>query len=238
MRYLLCFAAAICCLSASRAWSEPPAVKHPAVVRVNVQDGNRMQSHGSGTLIETNFRHGLVITNWHVVRDAKGQIDVTFPGGHRSTASILRVDKDWDLAALAIWKPEGVEPVALAGEVPKIGHPLTIIGYGKGDYRSASGQCVKFVSPGNNLPFEMLELTAAARSGDSGGPILNEQGELAGVLFGSARGRTNGSHCDRVRKFVSSVHGKFMKLKPQAPVEVSGEQPAGETVVSTTVESS
>ena len=33
----------------------------------------------------------------------------------------------------------------------------------------------------------MLELSAAARDGDSGGPIFNSHGELAGVLFGASR---------------------------------------------------
>jgi len=47
-----------------------------------------------------------VITNWHVVRDARGPITVLFPSGFRSGASILATDEAWDLAALAIWRPE------------------------------------------------------------------------------------------------------------------------------------
>ncbi len=58
---------------------------------------------------------------------------------------------------------------------------------------------MQYLSPGGNNPFELLEVAVAARDGDSGGPILNAQGELAGVLFGAARGRTAGSFCGRVQ---------------------------------------
>jgi hypothetical protein len=52
---------------------------------------------------------------------------------------------------------------------------------------------------------EMVEVSAAARQGDSGGPILNDRGELAGVLFGSASGTTSGSYCGRVRWFLDPL---------------------------------
>jgi len=57
--------------------------------------------------------HGLVVTNWHVVRDATGLVDVVFPDGFHSHATPLKVDQDWDLAALVVWKPN-VEPVKIA----------------------------------------------------------------------------------------------------------------------------
>ena len=62
------------------------------------------------------------------------------------------------------------------------------------------------------MPSEMVELSAAARNGDSGGPILNSRGELAGVLFGTAFGRTTGSYCGRLRWFLASVEGDFRSL--------------------------
>lgn len=183
---------------------------HPAVVRVVVSEGETM-SLGSGTLVATRGRHGLVVTNWHVVRDARGPINVIFPDGFRSGASLLGTDADWDLAALAIWRPN-VEPVQLSKHAPQLDEPLSIAGYGSGKYRSASGRCVQYISPGGNHPFEMLELSAAARDGDSGGPIFNDQGELAGVLFGAARGRTAGSYCGRVKWFLNSVSARFDAL--------------------------
>jgi hypothetical protein len=51
----------------------------------------------------------------------------------------------------------------------------------------------------------MVEVSAQARQGDSGGPILNERGELAGVLFGAGFGTTSGSYAGRVKQFLIGV---------------------------------
>lgn len=176
---------------------------HPAVVRVVAQERNA-ESHGSGTLIDVREDCGLVVTNWHVVRDAVGKIEVRFPGGFVSPARVRKADKVWDLAALVIWRPP-VEPVRISRQPPRRGEPLTIAGYGPGTYRAVAGRCTQYVAPGVNYPPEMVELSAEARQGDSGGPIFNDQGELAGVLFGAARGTTTGSYGGRVREFLASI---------------------------------
>ncbi len=154
---------------------------------------------------------GLVLTNWHVVRDAAGQVGVIFPDGFRSAATVARIDRDWDLAALVVWRPN-VAPIPVASQPPRPGDMLTIAGYGSGPYRAVSGRCTEYVAPAENLPYEMVELDAPARQGDSGGPILNSRGELAGVLFGTGFGRTTGSYCGRVRWFLASVEGDFQRL--------------------------
>jgi hypothetical protein len=204
--WCICWAA----LAAASAVAAPPqlgpldrAAPHPAVVRI-VAPGRDSVSYGSGTLVDVSDRHGLVVTNWHVVNEATGPISVVFPDGFRSGASVQSVDRDWDLAALAIWKPPAA-PVPLAQQPPRPGDRLTIAGYGSGQYRAASGRCTQYVAPGTRFPFEMVELAASARQGDSGGPIFNDRGELAGVLFGEGRGRTAGSYCGRVQWFLSSV---------------------------------
>ncbi len=181
-----------------------------AVVRVAVAEGKGVMSYGSGTLVRCNKEHAVVVTNWHVVRDAAGEISVEFPDGFRSTATVLETDKTWDLAALSISPPK-VKPVAIAETMPKRGDELTIAGYGSGTYREATGQVTQYVAPGDDEPFEMVEVNVAARNGDSGGPIFNRRGYLAGVLFGSADGCTNGSHGNRVRWFL----GRALKKKSE-----------------------
>ena len=51
----------------------------------------------------------------------------------------------------------------------------------------------------------MVELDVEARQGDSGGPIFNQRGELAGVLFGAGQGTTIGSFAPRVESFLASL---------------------------------
>ncbi|MCS7304801.1 MAG: trypsin-like peptidase domain-containing protein [Thermoguttaceae bacterium] len=197
----------------------PSARPHPAVVRVIVQERGGM-SLGSGALVAVAGSYGLVVTNWHVVRDAAGPITVIFPDGFRSGATILKVDPEWDLAALAIWRPQA-DPIPLAAHMPRLGEPLTIVGYGNGQYRAATGRCLQYLSPSRHAPPEMIELSVAARQGDSGGPILNSEGQLAGVLFGASWGRTAGSSCTRVRSFLASLSPWF------TPAEVPNATLAG-----------
>ncbi len=203
--------------------SAPAQTPHPAVVRVTSID-REGASLGSGVLVAVNQTHGLVITNWHVVRDTAGTILVSFPDGFSSGAVVLKTDHTWDLAALAIWRPN-VPPVWLSAAPARPGEVLTIAGYGRDSYRAISGYCTEYLSPGGNNPSEIVEVNVAARQGDSGGPIFNARGELAGVLFGSSDSfltgqYTMGSYCGRVRLFVAAVGGDFQRL-PVNPAMVA-----------------
>jgi len=181
-----------------------PMPAHPAVVRVVVAEKDG-QSLGSGTLIDVKDPYALVVTNWHVIRDAAGEINVIFPDGFRSAARVVKHDVDWDLAALSIWKPN-TTPVRISTEVPKPGDPLTIAGYGSdGTFRAVAGRCTQYLSPSEKHPHEIVELSAVARQGDSGGPIFNQRGELAGVLFGSVDNTTSGSYGPRVLQFLDPL---------------------------------
>jgi hypothetical protein len=171
-------------------------------------------------LIDVRDQYGLVVTNWHVVRDSRGVVEVVFPDGFRSHARPLKVDSNWDLAALVIWRPP-IEPVKIASQPPRPGDALTIHGYGQGRYRSATGRCTTYYAPHPNFPHEMVELDVEARQGDSGGPIFNQSGELAGVLFGAGQGTTLGSFAPRVSNFLASLAPDIGQAKDQAQVAVA-----------------
>jgi hypothetical protein len=176
---------------------------HPAVVRI-VAPERSGTSLGSGVLVDINRSQGLVLTNWHVVRDSRSAVLVQFPNGFQTAGTVIRWDEAWDLAAIVIWKPPAT-PIPIAAAAPTIGEQLTIAGYGRGPYRAETGACTDYLSPATGYAREFVELAATARQGDSGGPILNEKGELAGVLFGQNSGRTIGSCSTRVRTFLASV---------------------------------
>jgi S1-C subfamily serine protease len=205
--------------------SLPGDVKpHPAVARIIVpEDGST--AYGSGTLVGVRDQHGLVVTNWHVVRDAVGMVEVVFPDGFRSNARPIQVDQDWDLAALVVWRPPGIEPVRIAAQPPRPGDVLTIHGYGRGKYRIATGRCTTYYAPQPNYPHEMVELDVEARQGDSGGPIFNQSGELAGVLFGAGQGTTMGAFSPRVRYFLAAVAPNLEQSNAQAQVAVADRPP-------------
>lgn len=176
---------------------------HPSVARIVAPDEGGV-SLGSGVLVDMNQSQGLVLTNWHVIRDTRSAVLVQFPDGFQSAGTVIRHDEAWDLAALVIWKPQAT-PIPLADQPPQVGELLTIAGFGRGAYRSETGPCTDYLSPGTGYAKEFVELSATARQGDSGGPILNADGKLAGVLFGQSDGRTIGSCSTRVKTFLASV---------------------------------
>ena len=187
-----------------------PGQPHPAVARIRSLESNAT-SFGSGTLIYRQGKQGILITNYHVVKDAQDDILVTFPSGFRSSAKVVATDPRWDLAALLIWAPE-IQPVVITDNPAKPGDTLTIAGYGSGRYQASSGICSQYVSPGMNQPREMVELRTVARQGDSGGPIFNQNGELAGVLFGAGWRTTAGSYSGRVKKFLVPVVARMQQV--------------------------
>jgi hypothetical protein len=196
--------------SSPNAAAVPLGQPHPAVARIRSLESNAT-SFGSGTLIYRQAKQGILITNYHVIKDAQDDILVTFPSGFRSSAKVVATDPRWDLAALLIWAPE-IQPVVITDNPAKPGDTLTIAGYGSGRYQASSGVCSQYVSPGINQPREMVELRTVARQGDSGGPIFNQHGELAGVLFGAGWRTTAGSYSGRVKKFLLPVVARMQQV--------------------------
>lgn len=208
-------------------FATPPvsSTPRPAVARIIVPEEGAT-AYGSGTLIDVRDQYGLVVTNWHVVRDARGLVEVVFPNGFRSHARPVKLDADWDLAALVIWRPP-IQPVPIADRAPEPGDTLTICGYGQGTYREATGHCTQYLAPGIEFPREMVELNVEARQGDSGGPIFNDRGALAGVLFGASRGTTLGSFGGRVESFLTSLAPDIGQ--PDMPIAATDAPPVPRT---------
>ena len=187
----------------------PPVVlsagqPRPVVARVTAASGNTRHS-GSGVLVAASGSTATVLTNWHVVDNRRDGIMVAWPDGSRVQAQLIAHDRVWDLAALSCLRPNA-EPVTVAAQAPKIGDRLTIAGYGpKGIYLEQTGAVIDYVAPQDVTHRHIVEMRAAARNGDSGGPMFNSDGELAGVLFGHLDGRTFGSCSTRVAAFLESA---------------------------------
>jgi len=185
-----------------------PGHPRPAVCRVVSTNGDQIAA-GSGVLVRVSGTAGLVLTAYHVVRENRPTLEVTFPEGRTMPARIVAWDQDWDIAALAIGRPDA-EPVAIAAKAPRRGDRLTAAGYGQvGVYREQAGRVTDYGSPTRSHPAQFVEMEGSARSGDSGGPIFDESGEIAGILFGAARGRTIGSVSTRLHLFLAEAAAKL-----------------------------
>jgi len=184
--------------------NKPPVVDHlQSVVRIVSQHGDSA-SGGSGVVIEHDGKPA-VLTAHHVVYEQgrPGTITVIFRDGTKSPATIAKVSDPYDLALLSCEKYGAVAvPVAAS---PKMGDTLTIAGFGPSPhaFREARGRVVGRGKPmGRGYAADFIDVSTGARQGDSGGPMFNQSGEVAGILWGSSNGTTVGSHSGRLRAFL------------------------------------
>ncbi|GEM_PF-513589 len=145
-----------------------------AVVRIKTDVAS-----GSGFLITSD---GLVLTNNHVISDAK-EITVFLDAGTSFKATIKGRDLVRDLALLKI---EGKDLPFLEfgdmGQVP-LGTDVLVVGYplGTTDVTVTKGlmSAAKYDSGTNRA---MMQTDSAVNAGNSGGPMLNLQGQVIGVV--------------------------------------------------------
>jgi S1-C subfamily serine protease len=174
----------------------------PAVCRIECGAGPSRDC-GTGVLVEARDGRAKVLTAWHVIRGNRDAITIRWPDGTSGPARVVAWDDAWDLAVLSAAAPAAA-PVPIAARPPAVGDRLTLAGYGPVPftYREASGEVTQFLGPTGRHPQHMLEVRAAARQGDSGGPIFNASGEVVAVLWGSTGGLTCGSHVSEIRRML------------------------------------
>ncbi len=176
----------------------------PAVVRVMHTLGP-CRSYGSGTIIRDDGRRAIVLSCAHLFREGTGQVQVRLPDGRTVAARPTAIDKTWDLSALEI-DSIGVAPINLAATAPLPGQRLRSCGFGpNGVYLCNTGTVQGYASGTGGKTYETLCLTGSARDGDSGGPVLNQHGEIVGVLWGTDGRTVHATYCGRIRRFLTGL---------------------------------
>ena len=139
---------------------------------------------GSGTVID---RDGHVLTNYHVVRDAR-QVSVTLADGEEREGEVIGVDPENDLAVVKL-DPRGLHltviPFGRSGDllvgqkVLAIGNPFALSRTLTTGVVSGLGRPVR--ADYGAIIQEMIQTDASVNPGNSGGPLLNSRGEMIGI---------------------------------------------------------
>jgi serine protease Do len=142
-------------------------------------DDTPYRSQGSGFIISSD---GLILTNAHVVRNAK-EVVVKLSDRREMTAKVLGADTLTDVAVLRVEAKN--LPVVRLGDVERlqVGDPVLAIGSPFGFEQTATQGIVS--AKGRSLPGDtavpFIQTDAAVNPGNSGGPLFDGSGAVVGI---------------------------------------------------------
>ncbi len=160
----------------------------PGVVQITSRSGDgtfgAQQALGSGFVID---KDGHIVTNYHVIQGATA-VEVRFSNDDTLTATIVGSDPSTDLALLKVSAPpSALTPLVLAdSEQVEVGDPVVAIGNPFGLERTVTAGIVsalqRAVTAPNGFQIDhVIQTDAPINSGNSGGPLLDDQGRVIGV---------------------------------------------------------
>ncbi|HLD22061.1 MAG TPA: trypsin-like peptidase domain-containing protein [Patescibacteria group bacterium] len=135
---------------------------------------------GSGFIISED---GMIVTNRHVVSDTNASYTVVFADGKIYDATVLARDQLNDLALIKI-DATGLQPLEL-GDSSKLAIGQTVIAIGNtlGEYQNTVTRGI-ISGLSRTLGGEysgLIQTDAAINQGNSGGPLLNLEGQVIGI---------------------------------------------------------
>lgn len=163
----------------------------PNIVLIHVQTPTGESIIGSGVVVS---QSGHIATAAHVLKGAT-QIEVILANGDRRPARLVGEDSPFsDLAVLAV-APQGLRQVAFgASNALRPGDFVLAIGADRGLYGTGGAATMGIVSatdrilPRNGMNLEdLIQIDAAINSGDSGGALVNLNGEFVGMITSVVR---------------------------------------------------
>ncbi len=140
---------------------------------------------GSGTAIDLGDNRSYVLTCHHLFREQVGNIRCQFTNGEAATAQVVATNPAHDLALLALDTPRDTQ--ATLSDQSTTGS-LTACGFGmNGRLRAIRGPLVGTANT-TGATFPSLRVAATVMSGDSGGGLFDQHGQLCGVIWGVREG--------------------------------------------------
>jgi len=215
--FIYCLAAFAPLVLDAADWASVAQKALPSTVRIyalNPKTGQTCES--AGIVIAPN---GKILTAAHCV-DGFPEITVLIGDGLDTAqydASIIRLEKSGDLALI---QAEGINgkaqlpPMEQAKELPQVGEPIAAVGNQIQLMRVMTAGIVSAV--GNYLGAKYILFDARIEKGNSGGPLLNEKGELVGLVVEILR--TNNANIGKavalseIRRFMDDIEPGFLGL--------------------------
>jgi S1-C subfamily serine protease len=165
---------------------EPSVVRIRQLGHVDGKPGEVITGVGTGVVV---VDKGVILTNLHVVAGAE-KVQVTFADGSVSEANVTKVQPEHDLAVLqAKAIPDDLVAATLRSSRDlSMGDKVIAVGFPFGIGPSVTSGIVsglkrEYRSPeGKEVLSNLIQFDAAANPGNSGGPLVNMEGEVVGIV--------------------------------------------------------
>jgi S1-C subfamily serine protease len=150
--------------------------------------GDPRQDEGFGSGVVVNLA-GDILTSYHVIVDA-GSVELTFADGTESDAEIIATDPDIDIAVLRARQPPAeIFPATLGdpgsvregSEAYALGSPFGLAGSVSAGVISGLDRTFRLEETDRVLR-GLIQIDAAVNPGNSGGPLLNRDGHVIGIV--------------------------------------------------------
>lgn len=147
---------------------------NPAIVSVDSQLSDGL-SCGTGCIID---KSGIILTSAHVVDVGKSVVVTTYNGQNYTAKVLKRFGENKDIALLKIDTTQELKTVKLGNSAKiKVGEKVLAIGNPFG----FSGTLTQGIISRIDYIKNRIQTDAAINPGSSGGPLLNEKGEIIGI---------------------------------------------------------
>ena len=153
----------------------------PSVVSIESNTTSPPSRKGTGFVIT---EEKLIVTNAHIVNNAKS-IEITYSDGTKEFSNNYEIIGENDIAIIYTNERE-VPHLSLETENPAdIGDIVTIIGNPLGYNKIAQRGKVENYYDINNNSIPALIIDIPIKPGNSGSPVLNQEGKVVGIIFAS-----------------------------------------------------
>ena len=198
MVLLMCFSLIINASIFAAAVPKSVLKANDSVIRIITSYSDGSMASGSGFVVSSDKANTYIVTNHHVaVMDNPTYITVILNSEAEINANVVASDESRDLAVMKVAMPLGMEPLKLSKESAKKGDGIYVIGFpGDADIFTENlalnhedttitdgivSALRNFRITDDGDPIDLIQVSAAINHGNSGGPVLDMQGQVVGV---------------------------------------------------------
>ncbi|MDE1920869.1 MAG: trypsin-like peptidase domain-containing protein [Candidatus Omnitrophica bacterium] len=223
--FILCLLVPVLCLEA-RAQEQTPEqllqtvrtslVEVRAVATKTIRENNgdeirgTYHATGSGVILDT---YGNIVTNTHIIANAQ-RIYVGLSDG--TVLEAKRVySSDADFSFIKVDPPYPLDPISWADSSQAgTGTPIiALTNSDNGQEHILGGEIIKLINGVDSGSVEMFELNLPLVPGDSGGPLLDNEGHLLGLIMGRKTSQDDKSYAIASNK----IHQEYMNYQQNLP---------------------